>query len=59
MLGNWHVPSHVAVHQGALKPSCDALSGKPPRGRVGLFLPGHLAFSPSGLSLSWSTRVLA
>jgi hypothetical protein len=52
MLGNWHVPSHVAVRQNVLKPSCDALLGKPSRGRVGLFPPGCLVFSLSSLSLS-------
>jgi hypothetical protein len=52
VLGSWHVPSYVTVRRGALKPSRDALSGKPPRGRVGLFPPGHLAFSPSSLGLS-------
>jgi hypothetical protein len=52
VLGRWHVPSYVAVRLGALEPSCDALLGKPPRGRVGLFPPGCLAFSPSRLGLS-------
>jgi hypothetical protein len=52
MFGSWHVPSYVAVRRGALKLSRDALSGKPPCGRVGLFPPGCLAFSPSSLSLS-------
>jgi hypothetical protein len=52
VFGNWHVPLHVAVRQGALKLSCDAMSGKTPCGQVGLFPPGRLAFSPSGLSLS-------
>jgi hypothetical protein len=52
VLGSWHVPSYIAVRRGALKPSRDALSGKLPRGRVGLFPPGHLAFSPSKLGLS-------
>jgi hypothetical protein len=52
MRGNWYVPSYVVVRQDALKPSCDALSGKPPHGQVGLFPPGHLAFSPSSLNLS-------
>jgi hypothetical protein len=28
MLGSWHVPLYVAVCQGALKPSHDALSGE-------------------------------
>jgi hypothetical protein len=60
MLGSWHVPSHVAVRRGALKPSRDALSGGgAPCGRVGLFTPGRLAFSPSSLGLSQSARVLA
>jgi hypothetical protein len=54
VLGSWHVPSYVAVHRGALKPSRDALSGKPLRGWVGRFLPGRLAFSPSRLGLSQS-----
>jgi hypothetical protein len=45
MLGSLHVPSYVAIRRGALKPSCDALSGDPPRGRVGLFIPGRLASS--------------
>jgi hypothetical protein len=43
VLGSWHVPSYVAVRQGALKPSSDALSGEPPRSRVGLFPSGRLA----------------
>jgi hypothetical protein len=51
VLGSWHVPSYVAVRRGALKWSSDALLGKPTRGRVGLFPPGHLAF-PSRLGLS-------
>jgi hypothetical protein len=59
VFGSWHVPSYIAVRQGALKPSHDALSGEPPHGRVGLFTPGRLAFSPSGLGSSWSARVLA
>jgi hypothetical protein len=50
--GYWHVPSYVAVRRGALEPSCDALSGNPSRGRVGLFPSGRLAFSPSRLGLS-------
>jgi hypothetical protein len=52
VLGSWHVPSYVIVHQGALKTSRDALSEEPPRGRVGMFAPGRLAFSPSSLGLS-------
>jgi hypothetical protein len=52
VLGSWHVLSYVAVHRGALKPSRDALSGKPPRGQVGLFPPGRLALSSSSLGLS-------
>jgi hypothetical protein len=52
VLGSWHVPSYVAVRRGALMPSRDALSGKPPRGRVGLFPPGRLSFSLSSLCLS-------
>jgi hypothetical protein len=52
VLVSWHVPSYGAVRRGALKPSRDALSGKPPRGRAGLFPPGRLAFSPSSLGLS-------
>jgi hypothetical protein len=52
VLGSWHVPSYIAVRRGAFKSSRDALSGKPPRGRVGLFLPGRFAFSPSSLALS-------
>jgi hypothetical protein len=52
VLGSWHVPSYVAVRRGALKPTRDALSGKPPCGRVGLFPLGRLAFSPSSLGLS-------
>jgi hypothetical protein len=59
VLGNWHIPSYVAVCQDALKSSCDALSAEPPRGRVGLFTPGRLAFSPSGLGSSQSAQVLA
>jgi hypothetical protein len=59
VLGSWHVPSYVVVRRVALKLSRDALSGKPPRGWVGLFPPGHLAFSLSSLGLSWSARVLA
>jgi hypothetical protein len=59
VLGIRHVPSYVAVRRGALKLSRDALLGKPPRGWVGLFLPEHLAFSPSRLGLSKSARVLA
>jgi hypothetical protein len=52
VLGSRHVPSYVTVRQGALKPCRNALSGKPPRGRVGLFPLGCLAFHPSGLGLS-------
>jgi hypothetical protein len=52
VLGSWHVPSYVAIRRGALKLSSIALSGEPPHGRVGLFPPGHLAFSPSRLGLS-------
>jgi hypothetical protein len=52
VLGSWYVPSYVVVRRGALKPSRYALSGKPPRGRVGLFPLGHLAFSLSSLGLS-------
>jgi hypothetical protein len=48
---NWHVPSYVVVRQAALKLGLDGLSRKPPRGRVRLFTPGHLAFSPSSLVL--------
>jgi hypothetical protein len=59
VFGSWHVPSYVAVRRGMLKPNCDTLSGKPPRGRVGLLPPGCLAFSPSSLGLSQSARVLA
>jgi hypothetical protein len=59
VLGSWHVPSYVAVRQGALKPCRDALSGEPPHGRDGLFTPGRLASSPSSLGLSRSARVLA
>jgi hypothetical protein len=47
---NWYVPSYVIVRQAALKLGLDVMSGKLPRGRVGLFTPRHLAFSPS----SWS-----
>jgi hypothetical protein len=46
---NWYVPSYVVVRQAVLKLGLDVLSGKPPRGRVGLFTLGHLAFSPSTL----------
>jgi hypothetical protein len=59
VLGSWHVPLYVTVRRGALKPIRDALSGNPPRGRVGMFPLGRLAFSPSSLGLSWSARVLA
>jgi hypothetical protein len=52
MLGSWHIPSYVAIRRGVSKPSCDTLSGKPPRGWVELFPPGRLAFSPSSLGLS-------
>jgi hypothetical protein len=52
VLASWYAPSYIAVRWGALKLSRDALSGKPPRGQVGLFHPGHLAFSPSSLGLS-------
>jgi hypothetical protein len=48
---NWYVPSYVFVRQAALKLGLDVLSGKPPRGRVGLFTLRHLAFSPSSLVL--------
>jgi hypothetical protein len=48
---NWYVPSYVVVRQDALKLGLDVLLGKPPRGRVGLFTPGHLAFSPRSLVL--------
>jgi hypothetical protein len=57
--GSWHVPSYVDVRQAAWKPSRGALSGEPPRVRVGLFTPGRLASSPSSLGLSRSARVLA
>jgi hypothetical protein len=46
---NWYVSSYVVVRQAALKLGLDVLSGKPPRGRVGLFTPEHLAFSLSSL----------
>jgi hypothetical protein len=59
VLGSWHVLSHVVVRRGALKPSHDALSGEPSRGRAGLFTTGCLASSPSSLGLSRSARVLA
>jgi hypothetical protein len=52
VLGSWHVPSYVDVRRDVVKPSRDALSGKPPRGWVGLFILGRLAFSPSSLGLS-------
>jgi hypothetical protein len=52
VLGSWHVPSYVVVCRGALEPSCDVLSGKPPRGRERLFPLGRLAFSPGRLGLS-------
>jgi hypothetical protein len=55
MLGCWDVPSHVAVGQDALKLNCDALSWEPPRGRVCLFIPGHLASPPSSLHLPQPT----
>jgi hypothetical protein len=48
---NWYVPSYVVVRQDALKLGLGVLSGKPPRGWVGLFTLGHLAFSPSSLVL--------
>jgi hypothetical protein len=51
MPDNWCVSSYVVVRQAALKLGLDVLSGKPSRGRVGLFTPGHLAFSPSSLIL--------
>jgi hypothetical protein len=44
---NWYVPSYVVVHQAALKLGLDVLLGKPPRGRVRLFIPRHQAFSLS------------
>jgi hypothetical protein len=59
VLGSWHVPSYVAVCRGALKPSRDALSGKPSRDWVGRILPGRLTFSTSRLGLSQSVRVLS
>jgi hypothetical protein len=46
VLGSWHVPSYVVVRRGALKPSRDVLSGKPPRDRVGLFPSGTLGLLP-------------
>jgi hypothetical protein len=52
ILGRRRIPSYVVVRQGALKPSRDVLLGEPPRGRVGLFTPGRLAFLLSSLSLS-------
>jgi hypothetical protein len=52
VIGSWHIPSYVAVRRGALEPSCDALSGMQPHGRVGLFPLGRLAFSPNRLGLS-------
>jgi hypothetical protein len=48
---NGYVPSYVFIRQTALKHGLDVMSGKPPRGRVGLFTPRHLAFSPSSLVL--------
>jgi hypothetical protein len=48
---NGYVSSYVVVRQVALKLGLDVLSEKPPRGRFGLFTPGHLAFSPSSLVL--------
>jgi hypothetical protein len=59
VLGSSHVLSYVVVRQGALKPSRDALSREPPRGRVGLFTLGRLASFPSSLDLPRSARVLA
>jgi hypothetical protein len=56
---NGYVSSYVVVHQAALKLGLDVLSEKPPRGRVGLFTPGLLAFSPSSLVLLLYARVLA
>jgi hypothetical protein len=53
---NGYVPSYVVVRQAALKLGLDVLSGKPPRGRVGLFTLGHLAFSPS--SSAWFLKVV-
>jgi hypothetical protein len=43
VFGSLHVSSYVVVRRGALKLSCDALSGEPPRGPAGLFIPGCLA----------------
>jgi hypothetical protein len=48
---NWYVLSYVFFRQAALKLGLDVLSGKPPRGRVGLFTQRQLAFSPSSLVL--------
>jgi hypothetical protein len=52
MFGSWHVPSYVVVRWSALKLSRGALSWEPPRGRGELFIPRHLASSPSSLHLS-------
>jgi hypothetical protein len=49
--GSWYVLSYVAVRLGVSVQSCDILSGRPPRGWVGLFLSGCLAFIPSSLGL--------
>jgi hypothetical protein len=51
MPNNSYVPSYIVIPQAVLKLGLDVLSEKPPRGRVGLFTPGHLAFSPSSLVL--------
>jgi hypothetical protein len=48
---NWYVPSYVVIRQAALKLGLGVLSGKLPRRWVGLFTPGHLAFSLSSLVL--------
>jgi hypothetical protein len=46
VLGSWHVSSYVAVRRDVVKPSCDTLSGKPPRGWVELFPPETLGLLP-------------
>jgi hypothetical protein len=51
VISSWYVLSYVAVRFGVSAPSCDTLSGKPPRGWVELFLSGRLAFSLSSLGL--------
>jgi hypothetical protein len=54
VLGPWDVFLCVAAHQDALKRSGVELSWKLPCVRVGLFISGRLAPSPSSLAATQS-----